>query len=107
MARQLSSVFLALLFTLVAFGTTAGPAVAATSGGYTAEVAAAPGADRLVIRDVMWRCEGSSCAGVRGNSRPAIDCAALARKVGRITSFVVAGRPIGADELEKCNARAR
>jgi hypothetical protein len=86
---------------------TASPATAAESPQYRAELAAPANADRLVVRDIVWRCGGDTCVAPAGNSRPAVTCAALARQAGALRSFTVEGRAIPADALEKCNARAR
>jgi hypothetical protein len=104
--RQIASSILALLMTLAAFGAAASPAFATTVQ-YRAEPATAQSAARFVVNEIVWKCGPAGCVGVRGHSRPATDCAALAREIGELRSFSVAGRPISADELEKCNARAR
>ncbi len=80
------------------------PALAAPH--YQAEPAAKPAAAKLVLRDTVWRCGESGCAGSRSNSRPAIVCAVLAKEVGALRSFSSEGSALSADELEKCNARA-
>jgi hypothetical protein len=84
----------------------AAPAAADTNQ-YRAELAAAPAAPRFVVRDLVWSCAGDSCVANQTTSRPATDCSALAAKVGALRSFAVADRPLPADALEKCNARAR
>lgn len=84
----------------------AAPALAAAPH-YRAEPAAAPAADRLVVRDTAWRCNAAACWAPAMNSRPALVCAALVRELGALKSFTVAGQPLPADALEKCNARAR
>jgi len=84
----------------------AAPALAAVPH-YRAEPLAAPAADRLVVRGTAWRCDAAACSAPAINSRPALVCASLARDLGALKSFSVAGRPLPADALEKCNARAR
>jgi len=80
----------------------------ATAQHYTAEPVAKPAATRLVVKDVMWTCnDAGRCSGSESNSRPAIVCASLARKVGTLRSFSAAGSAFAADALEKCNARAK
>jgi hypothetical protein len=74
---------------------------------YRAELAAPAPAARLIVRDVVWRCDGAACVAPAANSRPALVCAALARQAGALRSFAVEGRALAAEELEKCNARAR
>ena len=87
----------------------AGPAAAQPSqpAQYRAELVSPASADRLIVRDVVWRCGGGICVAPTGNSRPAVLCAALARQAGALRSFAVEGQPLSGEELEKCNARAR
>ena len=106
MIRQLTSSFFALLATLLAFGMTASPAAAAGIH-YRAHPAAVPAEARLVVRDIVWRCGAGGCTAPENGSRPAIVCSALARELGALRSFTVAGRSFGAEELENCNRRAR
>ena len=103
MIRQLTSSLLAFLITLWLFGGTA------VAGGaqYRAEPAAPPAAARLVVREIVWKCGAGGCVAPRGNSRPAVDCPALAREVGTLRSFTVGGQPLDSAALGKCNARAR
>ena len=106
MARQLGFTLLALVFSSAALVAPAGPAFAAAPH-YKAEPVAAPSARRVIARGLVWRCGAAGCVAPQGNSRPAIECAALAREVGRLGSFVAGGRALSAEELQKCNARAR
>jgi hypothetical protein len=106
MTRQMFPALVAFLLTVVAFAAAGGPAFAA-SPHYRAEPVTASAAERLVVRDLMWHCSGGACVAGRNHSRPAIICAALVREVGPLRSFSVAGSPLAAGELEKCNARAR
>jgi hypothetical protein len=92
-------------------GLMAGLAISATpafaaANQYRAELSK-PAAQRFVVRDLVWSCAGASCVATQTTSRAAIDCAALADKVGTVRSFSVAGQTLPADALEKCNARAR
>ena len=96
----------ALSFTAVAvLAGTPAPAFAANQ--YRAALAAPASAARLVVRDVVWSCEGAACVAQQTSSRPATDCSALAGHAGQLRSFSVSGRLLTAEELEKCNARAR
>jgi hypothetical protein len=105
MARTLISALLAFASVLV-FGAAAGPAFAA-GGYYRAVLATPPAAGRLIVRDLIWHCGADGCVAGKSNSRVALDCAALARQAGALRSFSVEGRALSAEELEKCNARAR
>jgi hypothetical protein len=73
---------------------------------YRAALAAPSSANRFVVRDLLWNCAGTDCVAIQAGSRPAIDCAALARQAGALRSFSVDGRPLADSELQKCNARA-
>jgi hypothetical protein len=104
MAPRLFS-FLAILTSLTS-GAVAGPA-SANGIFYRAEPAAQPGAERIVVRDLVWKCGAGACVSGRSNSRAPVDCAALVRQVGALKSFVVEGQALPPSDLEKCNARAR
>ena len=104
--RRLVTMFISSLFTILAVGAAAGPALAAGSY-YQAQLATPPAAQRLVVREVVWNCGPAGCTAGKSNSLARTDCAALAREAGPVRSFTVAGRALGAAELEKCNAHAR
>jgi hypothetical protein len=104
MIRLLTSSLLAFMLTLTLFG---GTAFAAGGLQYRAEPANPPAVARLIAKDLVWKCGVAGCVAPQGNSRPAIDCPALARKVGALRSFAVGGEALDPAELEKCNARAR
>ncbi|HEX8480624.1 MAG TPA: hypothetical protein VF650_01835 [Allosphingosinicella sp.] len=104
MVRLLTSAFPAFLLTASLLG---GTAFAAPGAHYRAEAATPPAASRLIVKQILWKCGAAGCVAPRGNSRPAIDCSALAREIGTLRSFSVDGRQIGPEALEKCNARAR
>jgi len=90
--------------TIIALALTGSPAHPGPH--YHAEPAATPQATKLVLRDTVWKCGDAGCAAGKSNSRPAVVCAVLVKKVGNLKSFAVAGEPLTAEELEKCNARA-
>ena len=104
MTRQLTSSLLAFLLTVSLFG---GTAFAAPASQYRAEPATPPAAAKLVAREIVWRCGAAGCVARQGNSRPVIDCSALAHEVGTLRSFTVGGKALEPAALEKCNARAR
>ena len=88
----------AAIFTLAALA--ASPAVATN---YSAKPIAPAGA-KIVARDVIWACGPAACQGSTDESRPAIVCQSLAKKVGRLESFVANGRAFASAELDRCNA---
>ena len=47
-----------------------------------------------------------AASGSTDTSRPLVICQDLAKRAGRLESFVADGRALGAAELDKCNARA-
>ena len=104
MIRQLTPTLLAFLFSFTLLG---GTAYAAPGGQYRAEPANPPATSRLIVKDIVWRCGAAGCVAPRSNSRPAIDCSALAHEVGTLRSFTVEGQAIDPAALEKCNARGR
>jgi hypothetical protein len=82
----------------------ASPAIAESH--FHAEPAAKSAAAKFVLRDTLWSCGDSGCSAAKSGSRPAIVCEVLVRQVGALRSFTVAGQPLPAEQLEKCNARA-
>ncbi|HEX2764711.1 MAG TPA: hypothetical protein VHM92_12825 [Allosphingosinicella sp.] len=106
MSFKLFSSFFAFALALLLFG---GTATASPGRGvyYQAQPAAAPAAETLIVRDLVWKCGAGGCVSGASNSRPAVDCSALVRKVGALRSFAVKGEPLAPEALEKCNARAR
>jgi hypothetical protein len=101
---MLNSSLFAFLLTATLFG---GTAVAAPANQYRAETASPRPEAKLIVKGILWKCGAAGCVAARGNSRPAIDCPALAREVGALRSFTVDGQALDAAALEKCNARAR
>lgn len=74
---------------------------------YRAEPTAAPATGKFIARDTVWTCGEGACEAAPSNSRPQVVCAAVARKLGTLRTFSVAGEPLSAEELQRCNARAR
>ena len=91
------------LFVLPAALIAAVPAAAAT---YSAKPAA-PSSERFVARDIVWTCGPVACEGSTAESRPAVLCQSLAKRAGRIESFLVDGRAFSAAELDRCNTAAK
>jgi hypothetical protein len=63
-----------------------------------------PASQKVVARDVIWACGPAACQGSTPESRPAIVCQSLAKKVGRLENFVANGRAFASAELDRCNA---
>lgn len=81
----------------------AAPAAAAA---YSAKLAA-PTSQRIIARDISWSCGADACQGATEESRPAVLCQGLAKRAGRVDSFLVDGRAFTPAELDKCNASAK
>ena len=81
----------------------AAPAAAST---YSAKLAA-PTTERIIANDIVWNCGADACKGSTEESRPAVLCQSLARRAGKVASFLADGRSFTAAELDKCNAAAK
>ncbi len=81
----------------------ASPLAAAT---YSAKPAV-PVSERFIARDITWTCGPAACQGATWESRPVVLCQSLAKRAGRIESFIVDGRAFSAAELDKCNTAAK
>lgn len=91
---------------LLALTATLAAAVPAAAATYSAKPAI-PTSDRIIARDITWRCGPAACQGNTAESRPLVLCQGLAKKAGRIDSFFVDGRAFSAAELDRCNASAK
>src|SRR5258707_1147874 len=80
----------------------AAPAVAST---YSATLAT-PANQRIIARDIVWNCGSGACQGATEESRPAVICQSLARRAGKVGSFLADGRAFSSAELDKCNSAA-
>jgi hypothetical protein len=66
-----------------------------------------PTSGRFIAADIVWNCGPAACQGATDESRPAVLCQSLAKRGGRIESFLVDGRAFSAAELDRCNASAK
>lgn len=82
----------------------ASPAFAAT---YSAKTTAASASTKITGKDIRWTCAGDTCRGSTEASRPLILCQDLAKRAGRIESFVADGEALSAEQLAKCNSAAK
>ena len=82
-------------------------AAPALAGSYSAKPVANPAANRIVGKNIAWSCAGGTCRGSTELSRPIVICQDLAKRAGRIDSFVADGAPLSAEQLAKCNASAK
>ncbi|CAA9540883.1 MAG: hypothetical protein AVDCRST_MAG23-2052 [uncultured Sphingosinicella sp.] len=90
---------------ILAFGLLAAPASAAPL--FQAQPEVAPSKAKFALRDTLWKCGDAGCAAAQGHSRPAVACAVLAREIGALRSFSFKGEALPAEELARCNARAK
>ena len=91
------------VLTLCALALSAAPAAAST---YSAKLAV-PTTERIIARDIIWTCGADACQGATDESRPAVLCQSLARRAGKVGSFVADGRAFAPAELDKCNSAAK
>src|SRR3954452_11864846 len=83
--------------------TLAGPAFAAN---YSATLSV-PTTGRLIGSDIVWSCGAAACQGATNESRPVVLCQSLAKRAGKVDSFLADGRAFTPAELERCNAFAK
>jgi hypothetical protein len=88
------------------FAATALFAAPAVAGTYSAKPLAAPATAKIIGKDISWTCGANGCQGATETGRPLVICQDLAKRAGRLESFIVDGRSLGATELDKCNAKA-
>ena len=91
------------LLTFSAIVAFAAPAAAAS---YSAKLAS-PATQRIIARDIIWQCGADACQGSTAESRPVVLCQSLAKKAGKVDTFLVDGRAFSDSELAKCNASAK
>ena len=94
---------LRVILGLSAVALAATPALATS---YSAKLAV-PTSERFIARDITWNCGPAACQGATQESRPAVLCQSLAKRGGRVDSFLVDGRAFAPAELDKCNASAK
>jgi hypothetical protein len=95
-----------MLRSVLALSALALAATSAAASNYSAKPAV-PAAGRFITRDIVWNCGPAACQGATDESRPQVLCQSLAKRTGRLESFIVDGRELGAAELERCNASAK
>ncbi|WP_374942584.1 hypothetical protein [Sphingomonas sp.] len=102
----------AVLSFAAAFVATAAATAAATTAAhaqaaayYVATPVAAPAQTALVTRSAAWRVQGASFVASQAPERPAILCRLVADRAGPLAGFSVAGKPLDADALARCNAK--
>jgi hypothetical protein len=92
---------------VAAFIAAAALAAPAFAGTYSAKPVAAPTSAKIIGKDISWNCSADGCRGSTEASRPIIICEDLAKRAGRIESFVADGKQLSAEQLAKCNSAAK
>ena len=87
----------------ILLGLAAAPVAAAN---YSATLAA-PSNGRFITSDISWNCGAAACQGATEESRPLVLCQSLAKRAGRIETFLVDGRALSEADLQRCNAAAK
>ena len=90
----------------MAFSALALTATSAAASNYSGKPAL-PVSGQFIARDIVWSCGPAACQGATDESRPLVLCQSLAKRAGRLDSFIVDGRALSAAELERCNASAK
>jgi hypothetical protein len=93
--------------TATLFGATTSEVLARDAGYRLIPATAFKAADTIVVRDTLWKCAGTACVATKSTSRPEIVCATAARKIGKLEAFVANGESFTAEQLAKCNEKAR
>ena len=91
------------LMAIAAAALAATPSLAAT---YSAKLIV-PSTKRIIAPDITWNCGPAACQGATEDSRPAVLCQSLAKRAGRVESFIVDGQAFGPAALDRCNTAAR
>lgn len=81
-------------------------ASAQSLGYYVATPAEGARPVKAMTRGTAWFVRDGRMVAARAPETPGKVCQMVARKVGQLRSFTVAGRTFGAEELGQCNAAA-
>ena len=82
-------------------------ASAAANDTYVAVPATASTKTSFITRSTAWRLQNDAFVAGQAPERPAVLCELVVRQVGALSSFSVAGKAYDADQLAKCNAKAK
>lgn len=104
---SLSQPLLALTLFVLAFVASmfAATSAGAAEGGafYRAELAQPAETQSVIVDGLVWRCDGSACYAAKSNSRDAIVCARLVKKIGPVTGFASRQGALEGEQLARCN----
>ena len=74
---------------------------------YAATPATAPTEASYVTRNTIWSCNGGVCTAQKAADRPQFVCERIAKSVGKLDAFSVAGEALDPQALAKCNDKAK
>jgi hypothetical protein len=105
--KSLTTAAVSVAAALIASTTLLGATTAHAQNGpyYVATPVAAPSKSSVITRSTAWRVQGASLVAAQAPERPAILCQLLADRTGPLAGFSVAGKPVDAEALAKCNAK--
>ena len=104
MFRTSASLFLA---PVMAFASLAAAPALAQSSAQVAQLEAPSPHAKASGKDVIWRCEGTTCTAPKSDRRANINCATLVKQVGKVTSFTTNGEALDQAGLDRCNSFAK
>ena len=104
--KRIISLATAITTSVMLLSATAGYAQP-TGGYYNATLAAAPSKASFITSGTLWKCGDSACVANKATQRDLIMCQMVAQRAGQLTAFAVAGTPVDADTLAKCNKAAK
>lgn len=81
--------------------------VAAAPTVYVAVPAAPSAKASFITRSTVWHQQNDGFVSGAAPERPAVLCELVVREIGSLTSFSVAGKAYDAEQLGKCNAKAK
>jgi hypothetical protein len=86
-----------------------GPVHAAPGDGYyyQAELAETAPVQKELVRGVMVKCEGTECRAPIASSSAKNVCISISREFGEVTAFKVGTRTFDAEQIAKCNGKAK
>ena len=69
--------------------------------------ATAPTIAAMMTRSTPWKCGGDRCVTTRTEGSPLTMCQLAAKELGTLTAFTANGEAFAAEQLAKCNTRAK
>lgn len=88
-------------------GTAAAAPAPAPADVYAAVPAAPATKSSFITRSTAWRLQNGVFVAGQAPERPAVLCELVVRQVGELSSFAVGGKAYDAEQLAKCNAKAK